>query len=80
MPCPFKKDGMGWVQFIQRWNVVLFMCLYGWMDILIRVVSIILKCSVVFSQRLFVGFSWFVASNVLNCIVASCFFTFLFWS
>ncbi len=35
-------------QSIQGWNDVLFMYLYGWVDILIRVVSIFLKCNVVF--------------------------------
>ncbi len=95
MPYPFNKNGMGWAQCshsnwckgpisscqsIQGWNDVLFMYLYGWVDLLIRVVSIVLKCIVVFSQHLFAGLSWFVASNVLNCTIASCFFIFVFWS
>lgn len=67
-------------QSIQRWNDVLFMYLYELVDILIRVVSIIFKCKVVFSQHSFVGLSWFVASNIFNCIIASCIFTFVFWS
>jgi hypothetical protein len=65
-------------QSIQGWNDVLFRCLYGWVDILIKVVSIILKCSVVFSQHLFVGLSWFVAFNIFNCTIASSFLPFCF--